>query len=147
MIPDEYWAIGLMTAALVAACVLVHYEGLRFVADRLPRPEGHHRRRVLVLIFFILALHIVEIWMFGLAYMWLLELDVYGDLLGVRDITLIDCIYYSATTYTTIGFGDIYPVGPIRVVTGTEGITGLTMITWSASYTFVQMGRDWGGDD
>jgi hypothetical protein len=59
----------------------------------------------------------------------------------------VDCIYYSASVYTTVGFGDIYPVGAIRTMTGTEGLTGLTMITWSASYTFVEMLDTWKKDD
>jgi hypothetical protein len=49
--------------------------------------------------------------------------------------------------FTTVGFGDIYPVGAIRTMTGTEGIVGLTMITWSASYTFVEMLKTWDKSD
>jgi hypothetical protein len=42
-----------------------------------------------------------------------------------------------------VGFGDIVPVGPIRFMAGMEGLTGLVMITWSASYAFLEMHRDW----
>jgi hypothetical protein len=49
----------------------------------------------------------------------------------------------SAMTYTTVGFGDVVPVGAIRFVAGLEALTGLVMITWSASYTFLEMQRDW----
>ena len=31
------------------------------------------------------------------------------------------------------------PIGPIRFVTGTQSIAGLTLITWSASCTFIEM--------
>jgi hypothetical protein len=32
-------------------------------------------------------------------------------------------------------------------MTGTEAVTGLTLITWSASYTFVEMLKTWENDD
>jgi hypothetical protein len=56
---------------------------------------------------------------------------------------LPDFVYFSAMTYTTVGFGDAVPIGPIRFLAGMEGLTGLAMITWSASYTFIEMQRDW----
>ena len=99
------------------------------------------------MILLLLLLHVVQIWIFGLAYLWLLGSGDYGALEGMQGITLVDSVYYSAMVYTTIGFGDIYPTGPVRLMTGMEGITGLTMITWSASFTFIEMGKEWKPDD
>jgi hypothetical protein len=42
-----------------------------------------------------------------------------------------------------VGFGDLVPHGAIRFMTGMEALTGLVMITWSASFTFLEMQRDW----
>ena len=147
MVEQEYWLTGVATIVIVGICVLVHYEGLRLLSDRLPMPRRHHRRRIILLILFILLLHIVQVWIFGLAYFGLLQLDGFGELHGVAPIALVDCVYYSASVYSTVGFGDIYPVGAIRTMTGTEGIVGLTMITWSASYTFVEMLKTWDDND
>jgi hypothetical protein len=143
MIGSEYWIVGVITAMVVGLCVLVHYEGLRLLSDRLPMPRIHHRRRMILLIFSLLILHIVQIWIFGVTYFSLLQLDGFGELRASSTVGFFDCIYYSATVYTTVGFGDIVPIGPIRTVSGTEGVTGLTMITWSASYTFVEMLKTW----
>jgi hypothetical protein len=33
---------------------------------------------------------------------------------GNFDGSLIDCSYFSFTTYTTLGFGDIQPIGDLR---------------------------------
>ena len=57
------------------------------------------------------------------------------------------CIYFSASVYTTVGFGDIVPIGPIRAMTGTEGITGLVLITWSASFALMDMLKNWNEGD
>ncbi len=148
MIGDEYLFVAVVTAAIVLFSAYVHYEGLRLITDRLPASaNSNNRRRVLMSILLLLALHVVQIWIFGLAYLWLLGHEGYGTLQGLSRATLIDSIYFSAMVYTTIGFGDLYPTGAIRLMAGMEGITGLTMITWSASYTFIEMGRDWNNHD
>ena len=95
------------------------------------------------MLFWLLALRVIEVWVFGGAYYFLLRFEGFGELMGAPSASLVDCVYYSATVYTTVGFGDVYPVGAIRTMTGTEGIVGLTMITWSASYTFVEMLKTW----
>ncbi len=148
MITVEYWMVGALTAIVVVCAVFIHYEGLRFLSDRLVTSSNHpHRRRIMLLILALLFMHVVEVWVFGIAYFALLQFDGFGALVGETTMAFVDCIYYSAAVYTTVGFGDIYPVGPIRTMTGAEAITGLTMITWSASYTFVEMFRTWPHDD
>ena len=56
---------------------------------------------------------------------------------------LLDAIYFSATTFTTLGYGDLAPVGPIRFLSGTAALTGLVLISWSASFTYLEMERFW----
>jgi hypothetical protein len=51
--------------------------------------------------------------------------------------------YYSAITYTTLGFGDIIPLGPLKILTAMEALMGLGFITWSASFTFLEMQKLW----
>ena len=46
-------------------------------------------------------------------------------------------------SFTTLGFGDITPMGAIRILCGTEALVGLSLITWSASLAFLEMQRDW----
>lgn len=50
---------------------------------------------------------------------------------------------FSAETYTTIGLGDIYPLGPLRLITGIEALNGLLLIGWSASFTYLAMQKFW----
>ena len=54
-----------------------------------------------------------------------------------------DYVYYSAMVYTTVGFGDLVPEGPIRMISSTQALTGLSLITWTASFTYLQMQRVW----
>ena len=147
MLPLTYAITALTTALVVVICVLVHYEGLRLLSELLPKLQHFHRRRILILIFSLLFLHIVEVWIFGGTYYVLLHHGEFGDLVGAPTASIIDCIYFSASVFTTVGFGDLYPTGAIRTMTGTQGIVGLTMITWSASYTYVEMVKIWDKGD
>ena len=139
----DYWITVLVTAAAVIACVVLHYEFLRLISKSLPLPTTQHRSRIVVLILSLLSLHIMEIWIFGAGYYFLLSFGDNGALTGIGAMSLLDCVYYSATVFTTLGFGDIVPSGAIRFMTGTEAIAGLTFITWSSSYTFLVMLKSW----
>ena len=146
--PYPHWDANILVVAgtllVVGLVVLVHYEGLSTLSSWMAKRSEHHsRRKVLYGIYFVLALHIVEIWMFGLASWLLLKYPETGNVAGVHLLNLLDCVYLSAVTYTTVGFGDVAPVGPIRFMAGTISLTGFVMITWSASFTYLEMARFW----
>jgi hypothetical protein len=128
---------------LVATCVLLHYEALAWLSGTLPKLRIRRRPRVLLLIFAILTIHSIEIFLFGLGYLWLLQDPVYGSLQGIGALDLINCGYFSAVVYTTLGLGDIVPQGPIRILAGPEALAGFVLITWSASFTFIEMQSFW----
>ncbi|MEO0423356.1 MAG: potassium channel family protein [Pseudomonadota bacterium] len=132
---------ALIVSTLTGLCVLVHFEALNQLMLRL----GQHaasRRLLVVHMLGLLAVHVVEIWIFGIG---IYAMSVW---LGIGGITggaegLLDYIYFSAMIYTTVGFGDLVPHGALRLVAGMEALAGLSMITWSASYTFLLMQRLW----
>jgi Ion channel len=137
------WVVVIATLLVVALCVGLHYEVLSNISRFLGIVSHRPRRRVLILIMLILITHVAEIWLFGFAYYFLADLEDLGALIGTNIETLPEYTYYSATVYTTVGFGDLVPTGAIRFMTGMEALTGLVMITWSASLTFLVMQRDW----
>jgi len=137
------WLAVAVTLFIVALCVVAHYEVLSACNRYLPLLTTHRRRRVLILIFIVLVTHVAEIWLFGIGYFLLSRQYALGDLVGLPTTELPDFVYFSAVTYSTLGFGDAVPVGAIRFLAGTEALTGFVMITWSASYAFLEMQRDW----
>ena len=144
MIDPAILGVLLTTLVVISLVIGLHYEVLRACIRFLPAVSHHRRRRVLILILVILCTHAVEIWLFAFGYYALLRSERYGTITGFVEITtLLDHAYYSAMVYTTVGFGDVYPTGTIRFMTGMEALTGLVMITWSASFTFLEMQRDW----
>lgn len=141
------WLVNLIvivaTLAAVALSVLAHYEGLIFTARGLAHLSGVRSRvKVLYGIASVLVLHVVEIWIFGLVLWGLLQWPECGSL-GPAAQHLFDVIYFSAVTFTTVGFGDLAPLGPIRFLSGTEALTGFVLLTWSASFTYLEMERFW----
>jgi ABC-type transport system involved in cytochrome c biogenesis permease subunit len=128
---------------LIGATVTLHYEVLYKLALKQPDIKIAPRYRVLLSVFVILLAHIIEIWLFALAYYLMINVDGYGTLVGNFNQSLIDCSYFSFTNYTTLGYGDIIPSGHIRFLTGLESLTGLVMITWSASFLFLEMQKYW----
>ncbi len=44
-----------------------------------------------------------------------------------------DYVYYSAMAFTTVGYADIFPVGPTRFIAAMEALCGLMLVGWSAS--------------
>jgi hypothetical protein len=133
-----------VTTAVVVACVLLHYEAFSLLQKGLSRLAAHvHRRRLLILMFALLALHIAEVWLFGIGYSLLVGEQGASRLLGWQSGGLLEFVYFSAVVYTTLGLGDLIPQGAIRFMTGTESLTGFLLITWSASFTFLEMERLW----
>ena len=141
----SYVVVSVATLGIVVGCVLLHYEALSLLTGRLKRIHIRPRPRILVMILSILLFHVAEIWVFGIGY-WLLTLDpAHGELLGPHAIGLLDYVYYSAVCYTTLGLGDLTPVGNIRLLTGMESLTGFVLIGWSVSFTYLEMDRFWRG--
>jgi hypothetical protein len=137
------WLVVIGALLIISACVVVHYEALNACNRYLPKLSQKRRPRVLILIFVVLFTHVAEIWLFGFGYFVLVHRWGIGALAGLTTSDLPDFVYFSAATYTTLGFGDAVPVGAIRFLAGTEALAGFVLITWSASYTFLEMQRDW----
>ena len=138
--------VVIVTGFIVLASVLLHYEVFSLLTRVLARLHVRiRRRRILLLIMGLLVLHVAEVWLFGIGYFLLLQDPSVGQIKGSGG-ELFDLVYFSAVVYTTLGLGDLVPAGAIRLVTGMEALTGFVLITWSASFTFLEMQRFWKND-
>ena len=135
------------TFTAVSLSVMIHYDGLLFVSRNLQRLGGTRHIKVLYGIVSMLGMHVAEIWIFGVTLWLLLKWPACGHILTTTLTTgglgLLDAVYFSAMTYSTVGFGDVLPIGPIRLLAGTEGLIDLLLIGWSASFSYLEMERFW----
>lgn len=136
-------SITLINILVVLMAVIVHYEFLLRLNLLIPRLKMWHRSRIVFGVLGALIAHTVEVWIFALCYFFIIQSKSWGYLTGNFDGSLLDCVYFSFTTFTTIGFGDIVPVGHLRYLTGLEALTGLVLITWTASFLFIEMQKYW----
>lgn len=137
----------IINSLLVAMAIMIHYEMLYRLSKLMPALVIKHRYRLVVGIFGALMAHITEIWMFAFGYYFLIRFTTLGSLVafdsGDSIHDLMDCLYYSFITYTTLGFGDLIPTGSLRFLTGLESLTGLVLITWTASFMYFEMQKYW----
>lgn len=129
--------------ALVALTTLVHYEVLRTLNTGLSRLNIPSRSKLLVVIFSTFVAHTLEMGMYGFSIFGLIQYANLGNLNGSAGFSLANCLYFSAETYTSLGFGDLTPTGPIRLLAGAEALNGLLLIGWSASFAYIAMERFW----
>jgi hypothetical protein len=131
---------------LIALATVIHYEVLRALNMRLAALTIPSRTKLLVVVFTAFAAHAVEMAVYGLALFTLVRHADVGTLTGPAGFSLTNCLYFSAETYTSLGFGDLTPVGPVRLLAGVEALNGLLLIGWSASFLYLAMERFWGAD-
>lgn len=136
----------LLTLGLVGTTVLIHYEAMQWAALRvLPRLNFLPTRSLVIVgVLVCMAAHFVEVMMFAAVLFVLSRLGFtvgYDD--GLRR-SFLDFVNASIESYTSLGLVDSNRMTPAhRLVSGAEALTGLVMITWSASFTYLLMERYW----
>jgi len=78
----------------------------------------------------IVLLHIVEIAVWAVAYVWQGALS-----------DMSTALYFSAVTYTTTGYGDVVLPEAWRLDGGVEALTGILMCGWSTGFFFAIVNR------
>ena len=131
---------------LVALTIFFHYEILRLTTIGASGLGVHPRLRLWMMLIAAMVSHLIHIALYALAF-WLLEFHfAVGAIEGPDSGPFNDAFYFSLVCYTTVGFGDVYPSGELRLLSGLEGLNGLVMVTWTASMTYLHMERFWGVD-
>lgn len=137
----SYLLIGFL---LVALTVSIHATGTSYwMRSMLRRYAGHdgqwrasqHWRVFLWTAITLLGLHLVEIIVWALAYLWLPAVS------GLE--TLEKTVYFSLITFTTLGYGDITLQPGPRLLSGIEAMNGIFLFGWSTALFFAVFQRSW----
>ena len=135
--------VFIVTIVLVTLCILVHYEALIRLSRIMRQTHVLPRIRIVIGLAGALLAHVAEVWIFSFGYFFLDQFNNTGKLVGSLSHSYSDYTYFSFSTYTSLGFGDIVPEGPLRFIAGMEVLLGLVLIAWTASFMYVQMERFW----
>ena len=126
----------LVACSLMALCVIIHAAGVNWALRNLRgiamRAQGFWPTTTLFILVavWIVLLHIVEIAVWAVAYVW------HGALPDMST-----ALYFSAVTYTTTGYGDVVLPQPWRLDGGVEALTGILMCGWSTGFFFAIVNR------
>lgn len=128
-----------IASVMVGLTVIFHFTGLSVLLAMIRR-RLHGRNPVETFLdngalivgsaFGLFALHGVEIWSYALLY-W--SMNAFA--------TFEQALYFSTTSYATIGYGDVVlPVGQ-RLVGAIEGVNGVLLLGWSTAFFFTIVHR------
>jgi len=132
-----------LASVMVGSCVLIHYETLRIASVTMPKLTIRPRARILFVMATAFVAHSLEVWFCAAIFY------VVGDLAGMGSIAgkfaggFFEYLYFSTVSYTSLGIGDIYPIGVLQLLTGVESLIGLVMIAWTGSFTYLAMEKFW----
>jgi len=133
----------ILIVALAAASIIIHLEGL-WLIRALPRIFiDSPRLGVLAVVMLCLVLHVFEISLYSGGFMLADKVFGVGQFNNERTLDAMGYFYYSAITYTAVGYGDILPTGDIRLLAVAESLNGLMLIGWTGAFTFIAMQRLW----
>jgi hypothetical protein len=127
----------------IAAVIFIHYEFLNLLNRVTVRIQPTPRVRIVGGVGAAIIAHSLEVTVFAVAYYAFSELMHLGTLIGDLRGGFGDYLYFSFSVFTTVGFGDIVATGHLRWLVGVEALTGLVMITWTASFLYLEMARYW----
>jgi len=131
--------VFISTLFVIVLAVVLHHEVLTYLAEKHFKRSCPSRLLLPVGVLIILLTHIIEVWFFALLYYFLLSIDNSGGIIGEFSNEILECVYFSFVNYTSLGYGDVIPIGHIRFTAGSEALTGLVLIAWTASFTYLQM--------
>ncbi|HVV33403.1 MAG TPA: ion channel [Vitreimonas sp.] len=128
-----------LASLMVAITVLVHLWGLLWLI-RLVSGGGAHLRVheskwkaalvILIAVFGVFAVHTVEIWLYAVLYMAL------GETRGFEE-----ALYFSTTTFSSLGLGDIVLSPRWRILSAIEGANGVILFAWSTAFLMTLTGQ------
>jgi Ion channel len=127
----------ILATAMVVAIVVIHLSSLA-ILTRLLRSHSRVMRSVRIMpitllagaTMGIIAIHTFEIWLYAAAYLGLGAFRHFED-----------ALYFSTSTYATIGYGDLLLPHQWRVFGVIEGPAGVIMLGLSTAYLVSLLAR------
>lgn len=128
---------------LVYICFRLHCAILCQSAIYISKSDHSQTTNTLLILLSAFSAHLVEIILYAIVLYLYIDIFNIGHLSGSFDRDLVAYFYFSTVSFTSLGLGDIWPHGPVRIITGIEALNGLILIAWSASYTYLLMQKYW----
>ena len=121
-----------LASVMVSVTVMIHFWGLLLLTyvmsesrHRLRPHESRMRQAVLIIfvVFGIFALVTIHIWLYAALFRLLGEVPNFES-----------ALYFSTTTFTAVGYGDILISPRWRLVAAIEAANGVILLAWSTAF-------------
>jgi hypothetical protein len=123
--------------------IMIHYEALRVTSRVFTHIHIAPRARILVVLAVTLLSHFLQVMLYAWAYYLMHYADGFGYVSGAEPFDMENAFYFSISSYTTLGIGDLIPNGGLRIISGAEALNGLVLVGWTASFTYLTMEKFW----
>jgi hypothetical protein len=129
------WSI-LLAGLVIMGTTVIHYEGIRRMDDYArAHPRGAYPT-LLAVISGLIGLHLAEIGLYAALFAFADgPLDI-GAFHGAPAMGPLDYFYYAAEAYASLGYGDVYPTGAMRLMGAVAPLNGLLLMAWSGCFLF-----------
>ena len=128
-----------LATLMVGLTVIIHFAGLLGLMWVL-RARGHRFRAhesavgqgaaIVFVVLGLVAILTIEIWLYGMVYFSLGALPDFES-----------ALYFSTTSFTTIGYGDVVLEKNWRLFGAVEGANGLLLFGWSTAFLIAVTAR------
>lgn len=136
----QFLVAAMLCAAVVVGTTAFHYEALRWLSSRLRRKKAT-RLLVPITLFLLICVHLAEIGAYALVYAAATEILGVGGFTGGRAMSPLSYFYFAAETYSSLGYGDIFPIGELRLIASISPLNGILLLAWSGSFLFALVQR------
>jgi hypothetical protein len=143
ILSSNFWIAAAICLGMICFTTTVHYEYLRIVSGVVERMKHRPRWLINLIVISQFFAHTVSVWAYGLLYWVMADYTELGGLSGTHENNFLGYVYFSASTYSSLGFGDVFPVGSLRLIAGVEVLNGLLLIGWSVTFTYLSMQKLW----
>ena len=99
-----------------------HFAGLAYVLQQLGV--------ILAVVMGLFVIHAVQIWLYAVVYL----------LIGAFE-TFETALYFSTSSFTTVGYGEIFMEPPWRIVSAIQSANGFLVLGWSTIFLISVLAR------
>lgn len=128
-----------LSAAMVVVTCAIQIVGLAILIWVMRFRDGrrgtmHHLLTqmglILIVVLGLFVIHAVQVWLYAFVYLALDEFQ-----------TLEAALYFSTSSFTTVGYGEIYLVSRWRILSAIQSANGFLLLGWSTVFLISAISR------
>ncbi len=128
-----------ISTIMVGVTVVLHAVALELIIRKIPRIESTALRverdswktvTIAVVVLAVFVANVVEIWIWAALYFFVHAVPDFET-----------ALYFSTTSFTTVGFGNVMPAPDWQLLGAIEAANGFMLFGWSTAFTFEVLSR------